>query len=48
MAKKRPGVAQWIAEAAVPVGFGLLTLQAIVELIGLRKAEVFGLGASHE
>ena len=38
----------WIAEASVPVGFGLLTLQAIVELIGLRKAEIFGLGASHE
>ncbi|MFK7751827.1 MAG: TRAP transporter small permease [Sedimentitalea sp.] len=38
----------WIAEASVPVGFGLLTLQGIVELIRLRGSETASLGASHE
>jgi TRAP-type C4-dicarboxylate transport system permease small subunit len=38
----------WIAELAVPVGFALLTAQALVELIGLRTAHVPSLGGSHE
>lgn len=38
----------WIAEASVPVGFGLLTLQAMVELIRMRHADTASLGATHE
>ncbi|MEM7545229.1 MAG: TRAP transporter small permease subunit [Pseudomonadota bacterium] len=38
----------WIAEASVPVGFSLLALQAVVELIRLRGADGASLGASHE
>ena len=38
----------WIAEASVPVGFGLLALQGIVELIQLRGAEAAQLGTTHE
>lgn len=38
----------WIAEASVPIGFGLLTLQGIVELIGLRGSGSTSLGATHE
>lgn len=38
----------WIAEASVPLGFGLLALQGIVELIGLRGSDTSSLGATHE
>jgi TRAP-type C4-dicarboxylate transport system permease small subunit len=38
----------WIAEASVPLGFALLTLQALVELIGLRGSDTTSLGATHE
>lgn len=38
----------WIAELSVPVGFGLLTAQAAVELLSLRFQHVASLGASHE
>ncbi|MBO9409445.1 TRAP transporter small permease [Shimia sp. R9_1] len=38
----------WIAELSVPVGFGLLTAQAVVELLSLRFQHVASLGASHE
>lgn len=38
----------WIAEASVPLGFGLLTAQAVVELIQLRHADAASLGATHE
>lgn len=38
----------WIAEASVPIGFGLLFLQGIVELIRLRGSETTSLGATHE
>lgn len=38
----------WIAEASVPFGFGLLTLQGVVELITLRGSDTTSLGASHE
>lgn len=38
----------WISEASVPFGFGLLTLQGIVELIRLRDASNASLGATHE
>ncbi|WP_136636737.1 TRAP transporter small permease [Pseudooceanicola onchidii] len=38
----------WISELSVPVGFGLLTLQAVVELIGLRRTGLTTLGSSHE
>lgn len=38
----------WITEASIPFGFGLLTLQAGVELARMRDPdEVFG-GATHE
>lgn len=38
----------WISEASVPFGFGLLTLQGIVELRRLRDADNSSLGATHE
>ncbi|WP_227271611.1 TRAP transporter small permease [Roseobacter weihaiensis] len=38
----------WIAEASVPVGFGLLAVQGIVELIRLRGSDMTSLGATHE
>ncbi|PTX55709.1 TRAP-type C4-dicarboxylate transport system permease small subunit [Litoreibacter ponti] len=38
----------WIAEASVPVGFGLLAAQGLVELIGLRGSDTTSLGATHE
>ncbi|MEM8575982.1 MAG: TRAP transporter small permease [Pseudomonadota bacterium] len=38
----------WISEASVPVGFGLLTLQGIVELLRLRDGDGASLGATHE
>ncbi|WP_299963894.1 TRAP transporter small permease [uncultured Roseobacter sp.] len=38
----------WISEASVPLGFGLLALQGVVELIGLRGSDTTSLGASHE
>lgn len=38
----------WVAELSVPVGFGLLTAQAIVELLSLRRGHISSLGASHE
>ena len=38
----------WIAEASVPVGFGLLTIQGVGELITLSSSGLFSLGASHE
>ncbi|MEM7506184.1 MAG: TRAP transporter small permease [Pseudomonadota bacterium] len=38
----------WVAELSVPVGFTLLAAQAVVELIGLRRAHLPSLGRSHE
>ena len=38
----------WIAEASVPLGFGLLTMQAVVELIRMRHGDAASLGATHE
>ncbi len=38
----------WVAELSVPVGFGLLSAQAVVELFTLRKTHLSSLGASHE
>ena len=38
----------WVAELSVPVGFGLLTAQAAVELAGLRHHHLPSLGSSHE
>ncbi len=38
----------WVAELAVPVGFALLTVQALVELLSLRRADITSLGATHE
>ncbi len=38
----------WVAELSVPVGFALLTAQALVELIRLRTTHVASLGSSHE
>lgn len=38
----------WIAEASVPIGFGLLALQGVVELLRMRSSEVTSLGATHE
>ncbi|WP_189368578.1 TRAP transporter small permease [Tateyamaria omphalii] len=38
----------WIAEASVPVGFGLLALQGVVELIRLRGSDATQLGTTHE
>ncbi len=38
----------WVAELSVPVGFALLTAQAIVELLSLRTGHTASLGSSHE
>lgn len=38
----------WVAELSVPVGFALLTAQAIVDLIRLRSDGTTTLGSSHE
>ncbi len=38
----------WIAELSVPVGFAILTAQAVVDLISLRSEHLSSLGASHE
>jgi TRAP-type C4-dicarboxylate transport system permease small subunit len=38
----------WISEASVPVGFGLLALQGVVELLRLRNAGSASLGTTHE
>jgi len=38
----------WVAELSVPVGFALLTAQAVVELIGMRASGLTSLGDSHE
>ena len=38
----------WISEASVPVGFGLLTLQGVVELLRLKDVGSASLGATHE
>lgn len=38
----------WIAELSVPVGFALLTAQALVELLGMRASGLTTLGNSHE
>lgn len=38
----------WISELSVPAGFALLTAQAVVELIGIRKNDLTTLGSSHE
>ncbi|MEE4188334.1 MAG: TRAP transporter small permease [Roseobacter sp.] len=38
----------WISEASVPVGFGLLALQGVVELLRLKDADSASLGATHE
>ncbi|WP_044033069.1 TRAP transporter small permease [Roseobacter denitrificans] len=38
----------WIAELSVPVGFGMLALQGLVELIRLPGAGTTSLGATHE
>lgn len=38
----------WVAELSVPVGFALVTAQAIVELLSLRHEPRSSLGASHE
>lgn len=37
-----------ISEASVPVGFALLALQGVVELIRLKDADSASLGATHE
>ncbi|KIN64090.1 TRAP transporter, DctQ-like subunit [Sulfitobacter noctilucicola] len=38
----------WIAEASVPIGFGLLMLQGVVELVQLPGSDTTSLGATHE
>lgn len=38
----------WIAELSVPVGFALLTAQALEELVHLFKRPITTLGSSHE
>ena len=38
----------WIAELSVPVGFGMLALQGVVELIRLPGSATISLGATHE
>lgn len=38
----------WVAELSVPVGFALLTVQALVELASLRHGDIASLGSSHE
>ncbi|WP_458775569.1 TRAP transporter small permease [Desulforhopalus sp. 52FAK] len=42
------GVPKWITESAVPVGFGLLWLQAVVEMIKLAKGDEVVLSAEHK
>jgi TRAP-type C4-dicarboxylate transport system permease small subunit len=38
----------WVSEFSVPVGFGLLALQGVIELIRLPSSGTTSLGASHE
>lgn len=38
----------WVAELSVPIGFGLVTAQAVVELFSLRSGHMSSLGGSHE
>ncbi|MEM7732624.1 MAG: TRAP transporter small permease [Pseudomonadota bacterium] len=38
----------WVAELPVVLGFGLLALQAVAELIALPRDDTRSLGASHE
>lgn len=38
----------WISELSVPVGFGLLSAQAVVELFQLRQDGAVSLGSGHE
>lgn len=38
----------WISELSVPVGFALLTAQALVELWSMRDNDLTSLGNSHE
>lgn len=38
----------WISELSVPLGFGLLGLQGMVELIRLKGSDTTSLGATHE
>lgn len=38
----------WVAELSVPVGFGLLIAQALVELLSLRQRHIPSLGSGHE
>jgi C4-dicarboxylate transporter DctQ subunit len=38
----------WISELSVPVGFGMLALQGVVELLRLPGADISSLGATHE
>ena len=38
----------WVAELSVPVGFALLSLQAVAELVALRGTTTITLGSSHE
>ncbi|MBO9446999.1 TRAP transporter small permease [Ruegeria sp. R14_0] len=38
----------WVAELSVPVGFVLVTAQAVVELLSLRTEHISSLGGSHE
>jgi len=38
----------WIAELSVPVGFGLLAVQGVVELLRLPSSDLASLGTSHE
>jgi TRAP-type C4-dicarboxylate transport system permease small subunit len=42
------GVPKWITESAVPVGFGLLLVQAIVEMIKLAKGGEVTASAKHK
>lgn len=38
----------WFKEVSVPIGFGLLTLQALADLIALPRSGTRTLGSSHE
>ncbi|MFT5700151.1 MAG: C4-dicarboxylate transporter DctQ subunit [Desulforhopalus sp.] len=42
------GVPKWITESAVPVGFGLLLIQAVVEMIKLAKGGEVAAIAKHK
>lgn len=42
------GVPKWITESAVPVGFGLLLVQAVVEIIKLAKGREVAAIAEHK